>query len=199
VRVSRPAFPTGHASCHQLRSADRPHTVRKVVDTQVLACFMGDVTLGNWNPPQPLFHTSVGSAGIRHPGDHILLVEDDHALAQIYRLGMLLHGFHVDVAPDGEAGIQRVQKGRPPDAIVLDLGLPRVDRGVPRRDGLTMLSVVRAREATQSIPVVVLANDPQDFKDVLELGATACLARWRATVRDLTGRLDRVLHGGWLS
>ena len=44
-----------------------------------------------------------------------------------------------------------------------------------------------------------LTDVSANFKDVLELGATACLARWRATVRDLTGRLDRVLHGGWLS
>ena len=85
-------------------------------------------------------------------------------------------------------------RGHRPDAIVLDLNRSRVDRRLPRRDGLDMLSVLRAAPPTQSIPVVVPAGDPQDFDDVLSRGATACLARWRSTPADLTDRLDELLH-----
>jgi CheY-like chemotaxis protein len=126
--------------------------------------------------------------------DHILLVEDDHVRAEKYRLTLLLHGFYVDVAPDGEAGIQRVTRGDLPAAIVLDLGRPRVDRRMPRRDGLEMVSVLRSAPATESVPIVALASDPQDFRDVLDRGATACLAGWQSTAIDLTNRLDEILH-----
>jgi CheY-like chemotaxis protein len=120
-------------------------------------------------------------------------VEDDHVRAEEYRLTLLLRGFFVDVAPDGEEGIQRVTRGDLPAAIVLDLGRPRVDRLKPRRDGLEMVSFLRSLPATSSVPIVVLANDPQDFKDVLDRGATACLAGWRSTTVDLTDRLDEIV------
>jgi DNA-binding response OmpR family regulator len=143
---------------------------------------------------QPLFHQSVVSPINRRRADRILLVEDDHVLAQMYKLSLLLHGFLVDIAPDGEAGIQSVAKGHKPDAIVLDIGLPRINRRAPRRDGMAMLSALQSTSSTKFIPVVVLASDPQDFADVMELGATVCLARWRSTAKDLTGQLDEILH-----
>jgi DNA-binding response OmpR family regulator len=150
--------------------------------------------LGNSDSQQPLYHQSVVSPFHRHRTDRILLVEEDHVLAEMYELSLLLHGFLVDVAPDGEAGIQRVARGQHPDAIVLDIGLPRINRRAPRRDGLAMLSALRSTSTTKFIPVVVLASDPQDFADVMELGATVCLARWRSTTNDLTGQLDEILH-----
>ena len=39
----------------------------------------------------------------------------------MYKLSLLLHGFLVDIAPDGEAGIQWVANGHQPDAIVLTI------------------------------------------------------------------------------
>jgi CheY-like chemotaxis protein len=132
--------------------------------------------------------------GNRRRRDHILLVEDDYVRAEEYKLTLLLHGFSVAVAPDGEAGIQRVARGDVPAAIVLDLGRPRVDRQVPRRDGLDMVSALRSARATQSVPIVALASDPQDFKDVLDRGATICLAGWRSTTIDLMDRLDEILQ-----
>jgi CheY-like chemotaxis protein len=145
-------------------------------------------------PPPPYHLRSVVIARIPHREPHVLLVEDDRVLAEMYRLSLLLSGYLVDVAPDGEAGIQRVTMGRRPDAIVLDLNRSRVDRHLPRRDGLDMLSMLRATPPTQSIPVLALAGEPQDFEDVLSRGATACLARWRSTPADLTNRLDDLLH-----
>jgi CheY-like chemotaxis protein len=133
--------------------------------------------------------------GCRRGRDRILLVEDDHVRAEEYRLTLLLHGFSVDVAGDAEEGIQRVARGDLPAAIVLDLGRPRVDRRKPRRDGLQMVSALRSLRATESVPIMVLANDPQDFTDVLDRGATACLAGWRATRCEVADRLDEIVHG----
>ncbi len=76
----------------------------------------------------------------------VLVVEDEPALA--LRLQRALEGadFAVDVAYDGEEG-WHLGDTEPYDAIVLDLGLPRID-------GITILQ--RWRKAGRSIPVLIL-------------------------------------------
>ncbi|MBY0319385.1 MAG: response regulator transcription factor [Reyranella sp.] len=76
----------------------------------------------------------------------VLVVEDEPALA--LRLQRALEGadFAVDVAYDGEEG-WHLGDTEPYDAIVLDLGLPKID-------GITILQ--RWRKAGRSIPVLIL-------------------------------------------
>lgn len=76
----------------------------------------------------------------------VLLVEDDPALA--FRLQQVLEaaGFAVDVAYDGEDA-WHLGDTEPYDAVVLDLGLPKVD-------GVTVLH--RWRESGRSMPVLIL-------------------------------------------
>tara|TARA_X000001316_G_scaffold12060_1_gene5426 strand:+ start:21 stop:686 length:666 start_codon:yes stop_codon:yes gene_type:complete len=76
----------------------------------------------------------------------VLIVEDEPALA--FRLQQMLEGagFTVDVAYDGEEG-WHLGDTEPYDAVVLDLGLPRID-------GVTVLN--RWREAGRTMPVLIL-------------------------------------------
>lgn len=76
----------------------------------------------------------------------VLIVEDEAALA--FRLQQVLEGagFSVDVAYDGEEG-WHLGDTEPYDAVVLDLGLPRID-------GITVLN--RWREAGRTMPVLIL-------------------------------------------
>lgn len=76
----------------------------------------------------------------------VLVVEDEPALA--LRLQQVLEGagFAVDVAYDGEDG-WHLGETEPYDAVVLDLGLPKID-------GVTVLQ--RWREARRSMPVLIL-------------------------------------------
>lgn len=76
----------------------------------------------------------------------VLVVEDEPALA--FRLQQVLDaaGFAVDVAYDGEDG-WHLGDTEPYDAIVLDLGLPKID-------GVTVLQ--RWREAGRTMPVLIL-------------------------------------------
>ena len=62
----------------------------------------------------------------------VLIVEDEPALA--FRLQQVLEGagFTVDVAYDGEEG-WHLGDTEPYDAVVLDLGLPRIDGVTPPR------------------------------------------------------------------
>ncbi|UKJ74917.1 response regulator transcription factor [Azospirillum brasilense] len=76
----------------------------------------------------------------------LLVVEDDPALAQQLAERLEGEGYAVDHAADGEEG-QFLGETEPYDAIVLDLGLPRVD-------GLTVLRSWRAQGMTA--PVIIL-------------------------------------------
>ncbi|WP_114861075.1 response regulator [Azospirillum brasilense] len=76
----------------------------------------------------------------------LLVVEDDPALARQLAERLEGEGYAVDRAADGEEG-QFLGETEPYDAIVLDLGLPRVD-------GLTVLRSWRAQGMTA--PVIIL-------------------------------------------
>ena len=46
----------------------------------------------------------------------VLFVEDDPTVAQMYKLKLELDGYHVELAPDGEAGLE-MARSRTPDII----------------------------------------------------------------------------------
>ena len=71
----------------------------------------------------------------------VLFVEDDGAVAQMYRLKLELDGYQVEVAPDGEVALEMVRSS-PPDLIFLDIRLPKLD-------GLDVLEALRADPATR--------------------------------------------------
>ena len=56
----------------------------------------------------------------------ILVVDDEPALRTSLRRALLLDGYRVDLAEDGEQALGRVAT-RPPDAIVLDVLMPGID------------------------------------------------------------------------
>jgi CheY-like chemotaxis protein len=84
----------------------------------------------------------------------ILVVDDDHAIRQLYRTALSLSGFSVETAVDGLGALVKIDEEKP-DLIVLDLQMPCVD-------GFAVLGELRANTDTGSIPVVVVTGtDPQ--------------------------------------
>lgn len=78
---------------------------------------------------------------------HILIVEDDRPAAEYVRQGLTEAGHVVDVANDGESGLMLGLQGQY-DVLI-------VDRMLPRRDGLTLIRMLRA-DGIQT-PVLVLS------------------------------------------
>jgi CheY-like chemotaxis protein len=86
----------------------------------------------------------------RHP--LVLVVEDDKWLRTLYRTA-LTPRFAVDECPDGMSARAYFDHARP-DAIVLDLNLPRLR-------GETLYNELRHQPLTSAIPVVVVTGvDP---------------------------------------
>jgi two-component system, OmpR family, response regulator MprA len=80
----------------------------------------------------------------------VLVVDDDPALARTLRLALGLEGYGVACAADGAAAIERLRTGTYA-AVILDLGLPRVDglgvcRWLRKRRDDTPVLILSARE-----------------------------------------------------
>jgi two-component system, OmpR family, response regulator len=126
----------------------------------------------------------------------ILIVEDEDLLATRLVEAFRDAGYAVDRASDGEHA-DELAHAESFDAIVLDLGLPKVD-------GLTLLR--RWREAGRAVPVLVLTargswtervqgiDGGADDYVVKPFQMEEVLARVRALLRRASGQLQPELH-----
>jgi two-component system OmpR family response regulator len=131
----------------------------------------------------------------------ILIVEDEGALSRQLATALKDAGYVVDSAADGERGDFLAQTERY-DAILLDLGLPKVD-------GLTLLR--RWRDAGVHVPVLVLTARGSWHEKVQGIDGGAddyvakpfrmeeVLARLRALIRRASGHVTTELRCGALA
>jgi two-component system KDP operon response regulator KdpE len=114
----------------------------------------------------------------------ILIVEDEPALLRALRINLRARGYDVATAPTGGDALAEAQR-RPPDAVLLDLGLPDLDG----------TQVIRHLRTWSTAPVIVLSGraGPGDKIGALDAGADdyvtkpfsmeELLARLRAALR----------------
>jgi CheY-like chemotaxis protein len=122
-------------------------------------------------------------------GARILLVEDDRAVAEMYRLKLERDGYAVQIAEDGERALELARRDAP-DLVLLDVRLPK-------RDGLQVLGALRRDRRTRALPIVVLSNYSENavVERSLALGATEYLVKAHTTPEMLSARLRRWLDG----
>ncbi|MEX2180744.1 MAG: type II/IV secretion system protein [Gemmatimonadaceae bacterium] len=129
----------------------------------------------------------VGDETLKRPAaKRVLLVEDEEALRRVMKDLLEREGFVVYEAGDGVLALDEVDR-LAPDLVVLDLNLPRLD-------GYGVLSHLRARPATQRLPVIVLTakGDEDSEVRVFEYGASDYLTKpFRA--RALSARIHSLL------
>lgn len=119
---------------------------------------------------------------------HILLVEDERTIAETLRFNLEREGYQVTVADDGVQGLEAARRS-PPDLIVLDVMLPRLD-------GLSVCRIVR-RESDVPIIMLTARQDEVDRIAGLELGADDYIAKpfslgeFLARVRAMLRRSER--------
>jgi DNA-binding response OmpR family regulator len=121
----------------------------------------------------------------------ILLVEDEHKVAQFLRKGLQQDHFAVDLAADGEEALYLADSGEY-DLIILDLMLPKVS-------GFSVLSTVRKKNPNVPILILTAKTAVEDRVRGLEIGSDDYLikpfayAELRARVRALLRREWREL------
>lgn len=99
----------------------------------------------------------------------MVVIEDDLDARQMYSGFLRAKGWTVFTAADGRVGIDKTLELRP-DAVVLDLAMPRVD-------GWTVLRQLRGSSMTARIPVVAVSALPDARDAALYAGADAYLAK----------------------
>jgi DNA-binding NarL/FixJ family response regulator len=90
---------------------------------------------------------AIGAASLR-----VLIVEDQHDLAEALRVNLRGQGYRVDTASDGRQALAFV-RAQVPDIMILDLGLPGLD-------GLSLLA--RLRSEQHWFPVLILSARDED-------------------------------------
>jgi two-component system, OmpR family, response regulator len=128
----------------------------------------------------------------------VLVVEDESALSAQLATALVDAGYVVDCAADGERA-DFLGQTEVYDAVVLDLGLPKLD-------GLTVLR--RWRDARVSVPVLVLTARDSWHEKVRGIDSGAddyvakpfrmeeVLARLRALIRRSSGQMSAELRCG---
>ena len=117
----------------------------------------------------------------------IVIVEDNPVAAGIYRSLLAGQGFTVEVAADGEAGVEAVRRVRP-DLVLLDLVLPKID-------GAAVLRQIRATPETAATPVVLISNayNQSRIDELWAAGATLVLTKASSTPKELVRTIKSVI------
>jgi two-component system KDP operon response regulator KdpE len=114
----------------------------------------------------------------------VLVVDDEIQMRRALSTNLRARGYDVDLAATGEEALKCAAE-RPPDVVILDVGLPGIDG----------IEVVRGLRSWMSAPIIILSvrNDERDKVAALDAGADdyvtkpfgmdELLARLRAATR----------------
>jgi two-component system, OmpR family, KDP operon response regulator KdpE len=116
----------------------------------------------------------------------VLIVEDEPALLRALRINLRARGFDVTTAATGREALAEARR-RPPDVVLLDLGLPDVDGG----------EVIRELRTWSAAPVIVLSGraGSGDKIGALDAGADDYVTK-PFDMEELLARLRAALRRG---
>ena len=122
--------------------------------------------------------------GLQRKHTVVLLVEDDEQTRDFYRHVIKSAGYEVAAVEDGLAALRRVDI-ETPDAIVLDLMLPRLG-------GVDVFQELRANPATAKIPVIAVTGSDRLVMS-MDTSAFRYFLRKPVSPEELLGTIDRAL------
>lgn len=102
-------------------------------------------------------------------GMRVLLVDDERSFTRPLERGLTAEGFVVDVAHDGDRGLDLARFGDY-DAIVLDIMLPR-------RNGYDVVAALRAEQVWTPVLMLSAKDGDYDVADGLDSGADDYLVK----------------------
>lgn len=113
----------------------------------------------------------------------ILLVEDDEALAAVYKSRLDIEGFETRVVYNGEEALSSAMDFRP-DLILLDAMMPKIS-------GFDVLDILRNTNETANIRVIMLTalSQPKDKQRAEALGVNDYLVKSQVVIGDVIERV----------
>ena len=115
----------------------------------------------------------------------ILLVEDDQALAAVYKARLELEGLDVNHVANGELALSTAIEYKP-DLVLLDAMMPKIN-------GFDVLDILRNTPETTNVRVIMLTalSQAKDKERAKELGADDYLVKSQVVISDV---VDRIKH-----
>ena len=122
-------------------------------------------------PDLEAFLERSGPGGKTKEGPLVLIVDDDAGLRGFVRASLELDGYTVKEAASAEEGLAALEEG-PPDLILLDVMMPKVD-------GWEMLRRVQERHGVGSIPVLMFSGkvDEREADEAASRGARGFIGK----------------------
>jgi DNA-binding response OmpR family regulator len=117
----------------------------------------------------------------------ILLVEDDTALAAVYRSRLEFEGFEINEVHNGEDALSAAMSFKP-DLILLDAMMPKIS-------GFDVLDILRNTPETTNIRVIMLTalSQPKDKERAEQLGVDDYLVKSEVVIGDVVARVKHHL------
>lgn len=143
------------------------------------------ITKSPVSKPTPRDTDNGGRAAANERQTSLLVVEDDENISTAISEYFSRVGYTVATAGDGVAGVQAAVDGKP-DAIILDLMLPKMD-------GLAVCREVREKAAYIPILMLTAKDDVVDKVLGLEMGADDYITK-PFSLRELEARIKSVLR-----
>src|SRR6187200_2085333 len=145
-----------------------------------------------WTAADRGTYSRIGSVPYTRSTVRVLMVEDDATIADFVSKGLAESGYAVDVATDGERGVELALKGGY-DAAIVDVMLPRLD-------GLALIDRIRARGVGTPVLILSARRTVDDRVKGLQAGGddyltkpfafAELLARLQALIRRSTGQTE---------
>ncbi len=119
--------------------------------------------------------------------EKILIVEDDADIVEVIDYNLKKEGYRTTAVFNGEDALSCAEKEEP-DLMILDLMLPGMD-------GLEVCRILREKEKTTHIPVIMLTAKSQEIDKIvgLELGADDYITK-PFSPRELIARIKAILR-----
>jgi excisionase family DNA binding protein len=147
-------------------------TVRKWADRKLLPAFYtpgGHRRFRRADLEAFLAGVPAGTAGAGSSAARVLVVDDDAALRDFIRTNLEADGYAVREAASADEGLAALDE-EPPDLILLDVQMPRMD-------GWEMLRRMQERHGVEAIPVIMYSGKLDQAGEAESRGAQAFIGK----------------------
>ena len=121
----------------------------------------------------------------------VLLIEDDQLILRMYQKIFSFEKFDVELASDGEEGIEKARTMQPKPTIIL------LDVMMPKMNGIQVLEKLKLDPELKSIPVVMLSNlaGENDIETALSKGAVKYIIKSEYDPKQITDMVKDIVAG----
>jgi two-component system, NtrC family, response regulator AtoC len=101
---------------------------------------------------------------------HVLVVDDSESVRSFVSGWLAQHGYHSDAVESGPRALERIDAGRMPDLVLLDVMMPGMD-------GLETLRELRERAPRLPVVMISVVGNARTIVDAMRAGATDYLGK----------------------